>query len=174
VIFGPAPMRVQTPIPGALALGDLPISNYRVFVLVVGFVLTAVLLILFRYPTFAVKTHAVLQDAEMASCLGIRSSRVYTGTFVVGGALAGLAGALVAPLVTVSPQMGGPFLVRAFLTVIVGGAGQLIGVAGGSGVIGAVDGAVSSFSSSALGQVVTLALAIVVVRLRPQGVFRRK
>jgi urea transport system permease protein len=172
--FGPQPQAVPTPIQGALMLGGLPISKYRLFVLVFSFAVTGILLLLFRYPTFAVKTRAVLDDAEMARCLGIRSSRVYAATFVAGGALAGLAGTLIAPLVTVQPEMGGIFLIRAFLTVVVGGVGSLIGVVGGSGVIGGAEGAVAYFSSGVLAQILVLFLAVILIRLRPQGLFPRR
>ena len=110
----------------------------------------------------------------MARCLGIKSSRVYAATFVVGGALAGLAGTLIAPMVTVAPEMGAVFLVRAFLTVVVGGVGQLVGVVGGAAVIGGTEGVVAYFSSGVLAQVLVLFLAIVIIRLRPQGLFVRK
>ncbi len=174
LIFGPAPQSVATPIQGAVDVFGLPFPKYRLFVLAVSIVLTVLVLILFRYPTFGIKTRAVFQDSEMARCVGIRAPRIYSISFVLGAALAGLAGALIAPLLTVQPNMGSVFLVRAFLTVIVGGAGALIGVVGGSAVIGGIEGVVSYFSSSVIAQVITLAVAIVVVRLRPNGIFARK
>lgn len=174
IIFGPAPQTVSSPIQGAIDIFGLPFPKYRLFVLALSIVLTIIVLVVFRYPTFGIKTRAVLQDAETAKCLGIRAPRMYSIAFVIGSALAGLAGALIASLVTVQPNMGGVFLVRAFLTVIVGGAGSLLGVVGGSTVIGGIEGAVSYFSSSVLAQVITLAVAIIVVRIRPRGIFARK
>jgi branched-subunit amino acid ABC-type transport system permease component len=70
--------------------------------------------------------------------------------------------------------MGGVFLVRSFLTVIVGGVGNLAGVVGGSAVIGGAEGTIAYFSSGVLAQVIVLAIAIVIVRVRPQGIFSRK
>lgn len=174
IIFGPAPQTVSSPIQGAVDIFGLPFPKYRLFVLGVSIVLTIIVLVVFRYPTFGVKTRAVFQDPETAQCLGIRAPRIYSLAFVIGAALAGFAGALIAPLVTVQPNMGSVFLVRAFLTVIVGGAGGLIGVVGGSAVIGGIEGIVAYFSSSVMAQVITLAFAILVVRLRPKGIFSRK
>lgn len=171
LIFGPAPQRVSAPIQGAVDILGLPFPKYRLFVLVVSVVLTLVVLAVFRYPTFGVKTRAVFQDADMARCLGVRAPRMYAGVFAIGGALAGFAGALIAPLITVGPTMGGPFLVRSFLTVIVGGVGNLIGVAGGSVIIGGAEGAIAYSSSGVWAQVAVLAIAIVIVRIRPQGIF---
>ena len=174
LIFGPAPRPVLSPIQGPIDVLGLPFPKYQLFVIIFSILLAIVVLALFRYPTFGVKTRAVFQDAEMAKALGIKAPRVYSLSFVIGAALAGLAGALVAPLVTVQPTMGASFLVRAFLTVIVGGAGSLIGVVGGLGVIGGTEGVISYFSSSVMAQVIVLSVAILIVRLRPQGIFRRK
>ena len=174
LIFGPAPQSVGAPIQGAVDILGLPFPKYRLFVLIVSVVLTLVVLALFRYPTFGVKMRAVFQDADMARCLGIRAPRIYSVAFVIGGALAGFAGALIAPLVTVEPTMGAVYLVRSFLTVIVGGVGNLIGVVGGSAVIGGAEGAISYFSSGVWAQVAVLAIAIAIVRIRPSGIFSRK
>jgi urea transport system permease protein len=172
--FGPAPQTVVAPIQGAVQIAGLAFPTYRLFVLGLAVIVAAGVLVLFRYPTFGIKTRAVLQDVEMAKSLGIRSPRIYTATFAIGSALAGLAGALLAPMVAVQPFMGAGFLVRSFLTVIVGGVGDLVGVVGGAAVIGGTEGFVSYFSSSALAQVVVLGIAIVIVRIRPTGIFTRK
>jgi urea transport system permease protein len=172
--FGPAPQTVVAPIQGAVQIAGLAFPTYRLFVVGVGLVVAAGMIILFRYPTFGLKSRAVLQDVEMAKSLGIRAPRIYTTTFMIGSALAGLAGALVAPMVGVQPFMGAPYLVTSFMTVIVGGVGNLVGVVGGAGVIGGTQGFVSYFSSSVLAQVVVLAIAIAIVRIRPTGIFTRK
>ncbi len=174
IVFGPAPQPVPTPLEGAVELFGMPYGRYRLFVLAVSIVIISITLAVFRYRTFGLKTRAVFQDAEMAKCLGIRAPRIYSAAFVIGAALAGLAGALVAPMLTVAPDMGANFLVQSFLVVIVGGAGSLAGVVGGAGVIGGIQGLISYFSSSVLAQVITLTLAIIVVRVRPRGIFTRK
>jgi urea transport system permease protein len=174
LIFGPQARALATPIQGAVTLFGMPFAKYRLFVLGVSIVLVPAVLAVFRYGAFGLKTRAVFQDAEMAASVGIRTPRIYSMAFVIGAALAGFAGALIAPLVTVTPQMGASYLVQAFMTVIVGGVAALVGVVGGAGVIGGIQGVVSYFSSSVLAQVITLAVAIVVVRVRPNGVFSRK
>ena len=174
LIFGPQARGLATPIQGAVSIIGMPFAKYRLFVLGVSIVLVPLVLAIFRYGTFGLKTRAVFQDAEMASAVGIRTPRIYSTAFVIGAALAGLAGALIAPLVTVTPQMGGPYLIQAFMTVIVGGAAALVGVVGGAGVIGGIQGVASYFSSSVIAQVITLAVAIVVIRVRPNGIFARR
>jgi urea ABC transporter permease protein UrtB len=174
LVFGPAPQTVVSPLQGALSIGGLPFPKYQVFVLCFSVLLTVAVLAVLRYPTFGLRTRAVFQDAEMARSLGIRAPRIYSMWFAIGAALAGLAGALIAPIVTVAPTMGGVFLVRAFLTVIVGGVGNLAGVMGGAGVIGGSEGVIAYFSSGIMAQVFVLAIAICIVRLRPKGIFVRK
>ena len=172
--IGPDPKPVVAPIEGAVEVFGMPYPTYRLFVLGITLLVTLFILYLFRYPTFGVKARAVLQDREMAQCLGISAGPIYSFSFAVGAALSGLAGALIAPMVTVQPYMGPVFLVRGFLTVIVGGIGSLLGVVGGASVIGGFEGAVSYFASSVGAQVVVLTFAIIIIRLRPQGVFIRK
>ena len=172
--FGPAPKPVVAPIEGAVSVFGTPYPTYKLVVLGVTIVVTLAVLYLFRYPTFGIKARAVLQDREMAQCVGIAASPIYSLSFTIGAALSGLAGALLAPLVTVQPYMGPVFLVRGFITVIVGGVGTLFGVVGGANVIGVTEGIVSYFASSVGAQVVVLAIAIVIIRIRPRGIFIRK
>jgi branched-chain amino acid transport system permease protein/urea transport system permease protein len=172
--FGPAPKPIVAPIEGAISIIGMPFPIYKLVVLGVTIVVTGGVLYLFRYPTFGIKARAVLQDREMAQCVGIAASPIYSLSFTIGAALSGLAGALLAPLVTVQPYMGQVFLVRGFITVIVGGVGTLLGVVGGANVIGTTEGVVSYFASSVGAQVVVLASAIAIIRLRPRGIFIRK
>ena len=174
LVFGATPKAVVPPIQGAVNILGMPFPIYKLIVLGITIGVTTAVLMIFRYPTFGIKTRAVLQDREMAQCVGIASQPIYSASFAIGAALSGLAGGLLAPLVTVQPFMGPVFLVRAFLTVIVGGAGTLLGVVGGAGVIGGTEGVVAYFESSVAAQVIVLATAIVIVRLRPQGIFARK
>ncbi|MFH1933930.1 MAG: branched-chain amino acid ABC transporter permease [Pseudomonadota bacterium] len=174
LVFGATPKAVVPPIQGAVNILGMPFPIYKLIVLAITIGVTTAVLVIFRYPTFGIKTRAVLQDREMAQCVGIASQPIYSASFAIGAALSGLAGGLLAPLVTVQPFMGPVFLVRGFLTVIVGGVGTLLGVVGGAGVIGGTEGVVAYFESSVAAQVIVLAMAIVIVRLRPQGIFARK
>ena len=174
LIFGPDPKPVVAPVEGAVSVLGVLFPVYKLVVMGITIGVTVFVLWLFRYPTFGLKVRAVLQDREMAQSVGIAASPIYSSSFAVGAALSGLAGALLAPLVTVQPYMGPVFLVRGFMTVIVGGVGALFGVVGGAHVIGITEGIVSYFASSVGAQVVVLAIAIIIIRLRPQGVFVRK
>jgi branched-chain amino acid transport system permease protein/urea transport system permease protein len=90
-------------------------------------------------------------------------------TFALGAALAGFAGAVMAPLMSVDPQMGVGFLIPAFLSILVGGAGTLLGALLGTTLIAGASTVVSSIWSQIAAQIVVFGLAIVVIRLFPQG-----
>ena len=112
---------------------------------------------------------AMLDDRETASTMGIRSGLVNAATFSLGAALAGAAGALSSPLVTVSPEVGFSYLSQAFFVVIVGGAGRLAGLGAGGIVIGAGAVLASSYIDATTAQVLVLVVAILIMRLRPKG-----
>jgi branched-subunit amino acid ABC-type transport system permease component len=91
---------------------------------------------------------------------------------VVGAALAGLAGALMSPLVTVGPDVGNIYLARAFMVVVVGGVGSLLGLVGGGVVIGGADTLAGFFLNPTVANAAVLILAIIILRFRPNGLFR--
>jgi branched-chain amino acid transport system permease protein/urea transport system permease protein len=112
----------------------------------------------------------VIAKPQTAEAQGIDTRRVMRASFVLGTALAGLAGALVAPLISVDPQMGLGYLVPAFLSILIGGAGPLAGVLVGGGLVGGVDSLLTLRISPVAAQIAVFALAVVVIRLRPRGI----
>jgi branched-chain amino acid transport system permease protein/urea transport system permease protein len=109
----------------------------------------------------------------MAACLGIDTRRLDRLTFAFGAGLAGLAGAVMAPLVSLDPQMGLGFLVPAFLSILVGGLGSVAAPLAGATAVGVTDHLVSTFFSPVWAQGVVFTLAIVLIRLFPQGLTAR-
>jgi urea transport system permease protein len=171
-IFGTAPQAVPNPFPGALSVfGIVDYPVYRLFIIAAGVVITVATFFIFLRTEFGLMARAVIQNREIASALGINTDRVYVIAFAFGAALAALAGALMAPLINVLPQMGVGFLARSFFVVIVGGAGSLPGVVGGSFLIGGLETFFSSLWSVTLAQALVLMIAIVIVRFRPTGLF---
>ena len=90
-------------------------------------------------------------------------------TFAYGAATAGLAGAVMAPIMSVDPQMGLGFLVPAFLSILVGGSGHLLGALVGATVIGGTDSLAAAFWSPVAAQIIVFTMAIVAIRLFPEG-----
>ncbi|MCB2101625.1 MAG: branched-chain amino acid ABC transporter permease, partial [Rhodobacterales bacterium] len=94
--------------------------------------------------------------------------------FAFGAALAGLAGAVMAPLISLDPQMGIGFLVPAFLAILVGGLGSIAGPLAGAGAVGITDNLTATFYSPVWAQLVVFITAIVVIRLFPRGLVSSK
>ena len=106
----------------------------------------------------------------MASLLGLDIGRTYKLVFASGALIAGLAGALISPMLSVDPYIGNVYLVRSFFVVTVGGLGELLGgTLIGSFFIGGSETIIALVASQAFAQTIVFALAIVVLRFRPQG-----
>ena len=109
-------------------------------------------------------------NREMAAALGVNTRRLDRLTFAAGAALAGLAGAVMVPLMSIDPQMGLGFLVPAFLSILIGGLGSLTGALAGAGIIGGADTVFSNLWTPVVAQIVVFTLAVVVIRLFPNGI----
>lgn len=171
LVFGPASVSVALPLEGSVDLGPVSYPAYRLAVMAVAVVVITAVVVLYRRTGFGLAIRASIERPAMAAALGIDTRRVYRASFAVGAATAGLAGALVAPLVSVDPQMGLGYLVPAFLAILVGGAGSVAGVLGGGAIVGGLDGGLSMFVSPVAAQILVFAFAVVLIRLRPRGLF---
>jgi urea transport system permease protein len=169
--FGPQSVNVALPLDATVALGSFEYPAYRLVLMALSAaVLTGAAWAVLR-TRFGLEVRAVIARPEMAAALGIDTRHVYRLSFAFGAGAAGLAGALVAPLISVDPQMGLSYLVPAFLAILVGGAGSLPGVAAGGALVGGADAALSFWVSPVVAQLVVFALAVTVIRLRPRGLF---
>ena len=168
--FGPQSRTASPPLDFAVEIFGAPYPAYRLFVMGVSVAVIAGTFLLFFRTRFGLTARAVIANRRMASCLGIDTRRLDRLTFAFGAALAGLAGAVMAPLMSVDPQMGLGFLVPAFLAILVGGTGHLAGVLAGSVLVGGTDTVIARLWSPVVAQIVVFTLAIVVIRLFPRGV----
>ena len=169
--FGPGSRSVALPIDGALTLGEFTYPAYRLVVMAVAAAVIAASGYVFSRTRFGLLARAVIARPHTAASLGIDTGRVNRASFAIGAGLAGLAGALVAPLISVDPQMGMGFLVPAFLAILVGGAGSLGGLLVGGGLVGGLDSLLGFWVSPVLAQITVFVLAILVIRMRPGGLF---
>jgi branched-subunit amino acid ABC-type transport system permease component len=110
-----------------------------------------------------------MQAPHLVAASGIEPELVYVSTFGLGAALAGLAGAVMAPLTGVVPTLGLAFIAKIFITVIVGGPMVLLGTMSAASVLGSVESAISYASTPIYGQVAMLVVAMVMLRLLPNG-----
>ncbi|MFM9861344.1 branched-chain amino acid ABC transporter permease [Pseudoxanthobacter sp. M-2] len=168
--FGPQSRTASPPFDFAVEIFGAPYPAYRLFVMAVSVAVIAGTFLLFFRTRFGLTARAVIANRRMASCLGIDTRRLDRLTFAFGAALAGLAGAVMAPLMSVDPQMGLGFLVPAFLAILVGGTGHLAGVLAGSVLVGGTDTVIARLWSPVVAQIVVFTLAIIVIRLFPRGI----
>jgi len=129
------------------------------------------LYVLFTRTEFGVKARATIKDPETARAMGIDTDRMYVMTFAIGSALAGLTGALSAPsLGSITPNRGGTFLVEAFVAVVVGGPSVIVGTLSAAGVLSVFNATGSFFVDTFFGQMLMLSVAILALRLLPEGI----
>lgn len=156
---------------GNLTIGNVVMSNYRIFVILFSIGVLAATWALMTKTEFGMKLRAVIQNRGISECYGIEASRVYSLTFAYGAGLAGIAGALITPLYSTIPTMGTSLVVDAFLVVIVGGLGSLIGAAAAAVMIGEVTAVFSMVMNDTLGRIAVLGCIILLIRFRPRGLF---
>ena len=114
---------------------------------------------------------AVMQNRDMAACMGVRTERVNMLTFGLGSGLAGLAGAFLSQLGNVGPGLGQSYIVDCFMTVVVGGVGNLVGTIYSALGIGVVDQALQPFLGPVMGKITVLAAIILFLQWKPGGLF---
>ncbi len=149
----------------------IAISFYRMFIIGVALALLALTWYLLYGTPFGRQVRAVTQNRDMAKCLGVNTSLVDMVTFAYGCGLAGVAGAVIAPLKSVSPPMGQDYLVDAWMVVVTGGVDKLIGVLAGAFVIGESNAAIAYLINDPVARVIVLAAVIILIRYRPEGLF---
>nr|MEC9422573.1 urea ABC transporter permease subunit UrtB [Pseudomonadota bacterium] len=156
---------------GSVALFGASESAYRLFILGLALVLFGVTWVIYRRTSFGLKLRAITQNREIASSFGINSARIYRSTFAYGAGIAGLAGALVSPLKSVSPEMGTTYVVDAFMVVVLGGAQSLLGTVASSGILGELSGFLAFHSNDTLAKALVLLAIVILIRFRPEGLF---
>jgi urea transport system permease protein len=164
-------VEIPTFLSGSVSLFGASESAYRLFILGLALVLFGLTWVIYRRTSFGLKLRAITQNREIASSFGINSARIYRSTFAYGAGIAGLAGALVSPLKSVSPEMGTTYVVDAFMVVVLGGAQSLLGTVASSGILGELSGFLAFHSNDTLAKALVLLAIVILIRFRPEGLF---
>lgn len=167
-LLGPSIQSVSMPL-GSVEISGSKYSVYKMLLLLVAIVIVIAVYILFKKTEFGRVARATMQNRNIAESLGVNTRAVYSGTFVIGSALAGLTGALYAPTMTTTPNMGNNFMVQSFVTVMCGGADPILGSVASSAVLGLVNSTVSVVFSAFFGKIGLLLITIVIIRILPTG-----
>lgn len=175
IVWGSTLKNIPNPMPGTFSIGGAGIGRYELTVCVFTIVVLAGLGLLLYRTSAGLRIRAMIQNREMALMLGVNATRMYRAVFVAGAAVAGLAGALIAPMFSIDPDMGTLWLVRAFFVVTVGGLGAIVGgTLVGSTLIGGATSLFALFTQQVFAQTVVFALAVVALRFRPVGILGRR
>ena len=172
-IFGASTSTVISPPLGAVTIGDYTSSGYELFLIFVVIVLLILVYLTLKFTSLGLVARATMQNADMAACLGISTSRIYMVTFSLGAAVSGLAGGLLAPITGVLPNIGVIYIAKAFITVISGGSAILAGTTSASVLLGGVNGIMSYVTGPTFGEVALVFTAIILLRLMPTGITGR-
>lgn len=167
----PPPTREMLDVFGIVGIEGVVLSVQRLYVIVATVLLLGALWIFLRRSKFGVALRACAQDAEAAALQGISMNQAARTAMFIGAALAGIAGALTAPLVRTYPFMGHSVIVTAFIIIIVGGIGSLEGAVVAAVLYAMVHTFVTTFIDGVVADIVGLLLMLLVLVIRPTGLF---
>ncbi|MBV2218759.1 MAG: branched-chain amino acid ABC transporter permease, partial [Diaphorobacter sp.] len=169
LVFGPDPQSMPPVAQGVVSLGPIVLPMSRLYVVAFSIAVLALLYLFLMRSKGGRALRAVVQDTEIASAQGIRSHLMYPLGFGIGVALAAVAGALMAPVFSVSPSIGSTPLLKAFIVVILGGLGSIPGAALASLLLGVVESAANTFMSSSMSDMLLFGFVILMLIFRPSG-----
>jgi urea transport system permease protein len=171
-LFGATGVSVTAPawMEGAVTVGGIPLPITRLFILLVAALVLGGLALFIKLTRFGLLVRAVNQDRPTASAMGVSVRRVDMLVFALGAAVAGVAGVVLALLGPVTPNVGQSYVVTAFLVVILGGLGSIVGTTIAAVMIGLFSALAQVFVDVSFSQVLTLVFVIVFLQFRPQGV----
>ena len=155
----------ESPITGAATLMGTTYSQYRLFLLIVALIVGVVVWLIMQRTQIGTVARAVIMNEELAQALGINTHLVRFVTFCLGAGLASLAGALLTPLISVHPYLGVPWLINAFMLVLVSGV-SLGNLALAALLLGGAQVLVSAYGNAVLGSLTIVVLAVIILRFR--------
>jgi len=166
---------VPNPFPvEPFVFGPISTSWLRLFVLVVAIGLIVSTYLLINRTRLGMAMRATFQDRQTAALMGIRIDRVHTATFALGSGLAAAAGALLGPVFVVTPTMGDLAAAKAFAIVILGGLGSVVGATIGGFILAFAEEIGAGYISSGYRDAMGFLLIILILLVRPTGIFAQK
>jgi branched-subunit amino acid ABC-type transport system permease component len=163
--FGREIRFAESAIGRAVSVGGATYSEYRLVLLLLAVLLGVAVWLVMQRTQIGIVARAVIMNEELAQALGINTRLVRFVTFGLGAGLAALAGALLTPLVSVHPNLGVPWLINAFMLVLVAGV-SLANLALAALVLGGAQVLVSSYGNPVLGSLTIVILAVIILRFR--------
>jgi len=175
VAFGPDARNVQVDYSlESYEVGAMLIDKVRVICAVVALAACAVLFAIFRFTGFGKAIRACADNLHGARVVGLNVPHLYGLTFGLGTACVGVAGVLLTLLVDVTPASGPAYTLLAFVIVIIGGLGSMVGALAGGVLIGVSESVAGLLITPSAKSMLSFALLILVLAVRPQGLFGRR
>lgn len=171
-IFGAPNVNVSSPVwlSGGVDIGAGLLLPYKRIFIIALVIIVVVAVYYYLYRTIhGRRLRAVMQNREMASCLGVRSRWVDAGTFALGTGLAGVAGVALSQIGSIGPALGTFYIVDAFMVVVLGGVGRLPGTIVAALLIGVMNTLFELGTSATVGKVLVLLLIIAFLQWKPSG-----
>ncbi|UTW47493.1 urea ABC transporter permease subunit UrtB [Bacterioplanoides sp. SCSIO 12839] len=176
-VFGAREVGVTLPdwLMGSYAITDMievPING--IFVMGLTMVITIAVALMMQKSRLGKQTRAVVQNRPMAAAVGINTEKVDRMTFALGCGIAGIAGSAFTMIGSTGPTAGQQYIVDTFLVVVFGGAASLIGTVASAFTISQAQSTMEFFLSGSMAKVLTLLIVVVILMIRPQGLFTLK
>jgi len=175
IVFGPDARNVQVDYAlDSVEIGPLLVDKVRIICAAVALATCAVLFAIFRYTAFGKAIRACADNLLGAQVVGLNVKHLYALTFGLGTACVGVAGCLLTLLVDVTPVSGPAYTLLAFIIVIIGGLGSMVGALAGGVLIGVSESVAGLLITPSAKSMLSFALLILVLAFRPQGLFSGK
>ena len=163
-------MTAPQALSGAAQTLGITFPNYRLFLIFTGVVVAVALWVLLHKTRWGIFIRAATNDRTMLGALGVNTRWLYTSVFALGSALSGLGGALAAPVVSVGPGLHVQIIIDAFVVVVIGGMGSVMGALVASLLVGVIN-AYGVLAFPGWSVVMTFVCMAVVLIVRPWGLF---
>ena len=174
LMFGSNNVQVSSPVwlAGNWTVNDVVFGWNRLFVIGFAIIIILATWLVLNKTSLGLLIRSVMQNRNMAACMGVRTERVNMLTFSFGCGLAGLAGAFLSQISNVGPSLGQNYIVDAFMTVVVGGVGNILGTVISALGIGMSDQGLQQYlGNPVIGKILVLFGIILFLQWRPQGLF---
>jgi branched-chain amino acid transport system permease protein len=171
LVFGPRTLTVKAPFEGTVSVLGASITYHRILVIAAAAIAVLGLNLFLRRTNVGRSIRAASQSRTGALVVGLSPRRIGMLTMAIGSALAGLAGALLAPISQVYPTMGDSMIIKAFVIIVLAGMGSINGALLGGLIVGLAESFGSAYISLEFRDVYPLLLLVLILVVRPQGIF---
>jgi branched-chain amino acid transport system permease protein len=174
-LLGPIPYAFDTPYSNnVIRLGGIFLTVQSVLIIMMSTIAIGLLYAFMKFTTLGKALRAVSQDRETAALMGINPNQLIMLTFVIASALAGMSGAMLGPVLVLTPFAGTTVIVKAFAIVIIGGFGNVEGTIIAGLIVGLIESYTTQFLDPGLIDIVVFALLLLMLAVRPTGLIAEK